>query len=693
MEVSRRIRNMLQTSKKQDSERSNVRYFETIANMSVSSRVNVQERQMETAACAYDEDRHRHDVQIRAERFPIHGELDERLDAPDSAISRLIKEGMLYHELGHVLFTDYDGWMDVLQSESRMQVRRELKHTLNMMEDSVIEQYLIEQFGISHLLSLKNESKHESIGMLSRNPTIDHMFQGDINALELARLTFEETGRYRLGFLDEHFGDSDNEFEVAGELSADEIIYRSNELMNECLTEPNARKRYRLVRDFVEDIVDENGKDETIHDGQDISGMHNRDDDHPQSGQEQNSMFVPVPDIEEDEDGEESDGSGDEDDDEAGSGSGSAGDDDDDDDLNQDEESDKTGVGEDEDEDEDDEPVGSDDADADDDGTDVESGGQEEDEKDLPNQIDQDDLDYRAQQQVESGDEEELESESGTVDKSDMGMEQSSSVDVDLSDLDEEKMKQLMAGDGDGEVCHNRDKYTDWSVDASRKNEAKRKSRSIAKIIEDHLHQAQRTRTKRDKLNGRFDSQNLIDAERGSPRVFKSDDKPDELDYNAVFLMDDSGSMGGERLQIATMAVASLVKGFEKAGISSTVFRFAGKTDHIKNPFDDWDRVANQLLALQTDGGTNMRSSLQRAAEIEEETEPETMLVSITDGKPSHVDRCEELIEDFGGHSICLQIGQETDKFDDAYDALSNVDNSADIGSALRKMVRRTVFR
>jgi len=42
---------------------------------------------------------------------------------------------------------------------------------------------------------------------------------------------------------------------------------------------------------------------------------------------------------------------------------------------------------------------------------------------------------------------------------------------------------------------------------------------------------------------------------------------------------------------------------------------------------------------------------------------------------------------------LSIQIKQETDFFDDVYDAIENVDSSDEIAGALRTVIRQSIFK
>jgi Mg-chelatase subunit ChlD len=684
--------------------------------MSVSGSVDVHQTEIPTAACRYDEDRGSHDILLRDGDVVIANSVQQKSKFDSDQLSLLAKEGMLYHELGHVLYTDHGAWEAQLATLDQPPKREQLANLLNIMEDSVIEAYLVENFNIDTLLAYKNENKHKTLGVFAGgsrdDPSqLDPYFQKPLTTLDVSCMAFEEFGRYSLGVCEEHLSDSDRTLSVIGdEFTATEVIKKTVEVLNACVQEPVASERYDMVVDLFDDLWTGNEcMDEQI-DREDLDPQISNSP--PGSEQEQNSFLIQTPDIDpeggDDDDDDEQDGAGQEDGDEAGGAGGDGeeqeGEESDDEGAGGaggDEEADIDGVivgGGGQDDDGDDE--GEDGSDGDeagsggqqDDGEDGESGGAGEEGDDDDDEVPDPDI---ASGDMEGGDFGDAAEQSGVVDDGDDSEGQQSGAGIDVDIPDELEAAFNAAGASEAEVLVREEPEAPQGYDPDRVAEAVRKSRSIQRIVEDFLHQREKSRTDRNRVEGQFDDQNLINAERGSPRVFKREDKPDELNYHAVLMLDESGSMGGMDIQMASMAVAALARGFEEAGVDVDVYRFGSNVNLCKTAAEDWDGVSDLLLDTYAGGGTNMLPALQQIEDRADLHDKQSFLVNITDGQPasSQLQECKDLIRNLDMPTLSMQIKTETDAFDGIYDGLENVNSSAGIESSLRSLVRRTVFK
>ncbi len=675
-----------------------VEYFQTMSNMLVSSRVDVAASEdIPTAACKWDADRNTHQLLLRDGKVPVSSDVVSKIGKEERFVSLLCKEGMVYHEQGHVLFTDHDAWKDVLSQVGLME-RENLQRLLNVMEDAVIEAFLIEHFGVDRILALKNENKHKTIGVFQNgdrdDPTlVEPYFEDPIHPVSLATMVFEEFGRYDIGIVKRHL--DPNEYErfnltpsasQAIDMTATDIIEETLACLREVSQEPDARKRYERVAELFKQIYPKTASQQ----GQkiDVQNISPDAEQTPSGSEQQMSQFrIKTPDIEEEEESDsesESGGSGDgdsqEEEEESGEGSDSseAGE--------SDADSDKAGANADSEDSDETAESGSEGAPGEPDGTGQESGsGGDEDTVNAPDM---------AQGEVESNDEEEIDQQSGVVDDDEKDAGQTLTQQAG-GGLDEDEIKAAFksAGASSEKLQVRNPNDVEVNVDGKRAAEAQRIARSIESVVDDYLHQRERTRESKNELWGQFDDSNLVDAERGSPRSFRREDKPDELDYHAVIMCDESSSMAGSDMRAAATGLSALVKGFEDAGIDVDVYRFGRTPALIKTAAEEYEDVEDMMLDKTTRGSTRLYPLLQ---ELEGRTDLESKHafgLVLTDGLPNNKETCKDLLGDIDIPMLSIQVSQETDYFNDVYDALENVDSSDEISGALRKIVRQAIFK
>jgi hypothetical protein len=141
------------------------------------------------------------------------------------------------------------------------------------------------------------------------------------------------------------------------------------------------------------------------------------------------------------------------------------------------------------------------------------------------------------------------------------------------------------------------------------------------------------------------------------PRVFEEDIPGDEKEYFIVIVLDRSGSMdpmfynepsssdGPAKIDIATSAVARFVVACEDLGIDVAVVDFYDETARLAKPASiDAEYAQDTLLSRDTGGGTPLADALSLSSSLTEMDTKESIIVSITDGKPGDVEATKDVI-------------------------------------------------
>ena len=216
--------------------------------------------------------------------------------------------------------------------------------------------------------------------------------------------------------------------------------------------------------------------------------------------------------------------------------------------------------------------------------------------------------------------------------------------------------------------------------------------RQLGKEVVDHFSQERRTGISHGEDDGHFDSNQLIEADRGSSKVFYQRNKPDEKKYHAVIAMDDSGSMANDGLAEACMTTGMLIKALEEAGIETTVYRFARNIRLVKSGAQSYDEVKDKIYERRTYGGTQLLPAIEQAEEIAKNHADETFLVTVTDGSPRYIDEIKDALNTSNMKSITVQIGQDHETFKGAYDGWVFVDSPDEVPSKTKSAFRRVVL-
>lgn len=257
-------------------------------------------------------------------------------------------------------------------------------------------------------------------------------------------------------------------------------------------------------------------------------------------------------------------------------------------------------------------------------------------------------------------------------------------------DLDEQVEGVKVAGGGEGDI--RMDNFDSTDYDSDWESTGSRFASQLGGMLVDHFRQERRTDVKTGQRSGRFDSNKLIDADRGSPRVFKSEDKPDEKKYHAVIAMDDSGSMWNDGLKEACITTGMLVQALEEVGIETTVYRFARSVRLVKSPAQSYDETKDKIFERDSNGGTRLLPAIEKAEEIAKEHADETFLVVVTDGKPSKSKAIKECLDTSHMRSITVQIGMDHEEFRGHYDGWVYVENTSDVPSKTQSAFRRVML-
>lgn len=240
------------------------KYLERLGTLTAGSKIRVRFSKMPTASCGWRENLGYHEIKIRQDAVkPSYlGEIGEKLGK--NMVNTLMQEGLLYHELGHVLMSDYDAWNEVCSSGTSLKKNEMFKQWLNCTEDVVIEAWLREKFDCGKILDLKNEVKAFAIPKVKKDKGAVHqhyhnmIFNDEgLNKFSFALSMIESLGRFDGYFLEWAESIVPDKFERFKE--------PITEMISEAVKEPNASKRYSLIRDYFNDLF----KDEFIEEAED----------------------------------------------------------------------------------------------------------------------------------------------------------------------------------------------------------------------------------------------------------------------------------------------------------------------------------------------------------------------------------------------------------------------------------------
>lgn len=177
----------------------------------------------------------------------------------------LFQKAEMYHELGHVLYTDWPSFEKVLFGEGQdygvdSQLRGVFKNWWNIVEDATIEKLLAQRFNIEDDLRVKNENI-----LTQHNPADSGTMKSIHEAISMALMQY----KHPVGWIDVLLDETNDEMQFLTnddrELFEDEIEPVIDDMIPDIIQESDPSKRNIQMYEFFEilephlDIADSPG--------------------------------------------------------------------------------------------------------------------------------------------------------------------------------------------------------------------------------------------------------------------------------------------------------------------------------------------------------------------------------------------------------------------------------------------------
>jgi len=262
----------------------------------------------------------------------------------------------------------------------------------------------------------------------------------------------------------------------------------------------------------------------------------------------------------------------------------------------------------------------------------------------------------------------------------------------DWSDVIEEIIDSLGAGEGTDEIFIPDDK----EVDSARKRESQRYGKRCAKIFRTRLQKLQKDKELRGKRRGDFDTRRLMQADRGSPKVFKQTKEGENKDYSCMIVCDRSGSMSS-RMEDVELAAGAVAYGLEEVGVDTSILDTYNSKTSLAKPFgssvEDFEK---KLFAGRIGGGTPLQHTVSFARQRMERGEGQyPFMIVITDGGVSSrgLDKFKEEIRDanFPVMGLYLTNHKQEEQLE-LYDRAKTVSSDGDVASKLINLIQTIIF-
>lgn len=526
----------------------------------------------------------------------------------------MMQEALTVHELGHILYTDHDSFKTYL-GKVDMNKKSMFKAVWNTLEDGAIERQLREQFSVEDELYVlnanlmtKDEFGHE----------IDEQTQR-FSLFQAVKLGLSDMAVYDSGEFQRLRDSSVNEVQMASGLDEqvlDGLVDPMKEVAQNVLTEPNSHERNKLIWGFWENHL------EPALENADVSGQSegNLENLISQDGSIGGG------------DGGES--GGDEESSESTSAQPVSGKPDDTENQYEGDAEDASAL-----EFGDEEQVEVQ--------VEVAAGDATEEQEEMAEEM------SGPGASEESGDDGEDDEGGSAIDESEVESERQDALAAEAQELDGgqqriEEIEEFMdiiedaadqsggKGAGGGFRGLTMEVPEGGEYDEERWSRSKQESKKLKRVLKNRLRENQRTRTKRNQRRGSFDRRNIVNAARGSPRVFERDEESNEKDYDCIVVLDRSGSMGGDDIEQAELATNALVNALCDIGVNTSVMDLYHNEARLAMAFGEEPEMERENLSSgMARGGTPLSKAVHLARRRVQDKDSTPFMIVVTDGRPN----------------------------------------------------------
>lgn len=232
--------------------------------------------------------------------------------------------------------------------------------------------------------------------------------------------------------------------------------------------------------------------------------------------------------------------------------------------------------------------------------------------------------------------------------------------------------------------------------DTERWERAVARSRRLESDLRTQLRRERRPRDRPGARAGRLDGRRLVAATRGAERVFTRRETGTRKDYTCLIVLDRSGSMGDGvvfddgPIETAEAATAQLSTALSAVGVDVSVLSVWQGYPCLELPFGaDPAENVDRLMTGRADFGTPLSDALAIARErVDDGRGSAPFVVVITDGEPDDPDRYRRQLDRCTFPVLGLYIGSESDGDSRYFDRLVSAEEDA-VERRLQSLIRR----
>lgn len=262
----------------------------------------------------------------------------------------------------------------------------------------------------------------------------------------------------------------------------------------------------------------------------------------------------------------------------------------------------------------------------------------------------------------------------------------------DWSEELEQIVNSLQGGDGVDEIAI----AEGGEVNTTRKNTAKKLGKRCERIFQRRLKELRRDREKIGQRRGKLDSRRMVQADRGSTKIFKRTEEGNDKNYSCTLVVDRSGSMSG-RIDDVELAVGAIAYGLEENGVDTCILDTHNSMTTLSKPFgSEVDYHTDTLFSNRVGGGTPLTYTMQFARQrIGEGAGDNPFAIVITDGAPRDTEAFKKEVRNANFPVLGLYLTHGMSGVEDQlslYDRAIAVSSDEDVGSKITHLINGVMF-
>lgn len=207
------------------------------------------------------------------------------------------------------------------------------------------------------------------------------------------------------------------------------------------------------------------------------------------------------------------------------------------------------------------------------------------------------------------------------------------------------------------------------------------------------LHRRRKTRFESGHRSGKLDGSRIHRAARGDTRVFQRRTAGDDRDYSCMIVLDRSGSMVGDAIDAAEQAVAQFLSAFSALDVEIGLLSLYESLPYLEVPMGGApENHVGRFMRSETGGATPLSDALVTARNfVSQGRKTVPIVIVVTDGYPDDRDAYRRELEKYSFPVYGVYIGTESRGHHQYFDNVVTTDVDS-IAQKLRELAR-SLFR